>query len=200
MAKKKPHSPRFLVWRAVLLITLGVTFLFGGAMLLLNYYYSVMETGSGCGPHYHYYQEGTLSSLLTIDDPQVSRNLTGANAITILTLTSEENIPVILTIHNSHDEVYLNITHPHTLTQEWRSFTLEIRSLNTYNDFLILTLQRTTNDTHITLYYETYYVDTVCIDYWPPYTAVGLTTIVGIVLIAIGFHALDKVGKEAVWQ
>lgn len=197
MEKKQPYSPRYQALLAGVLITLGVILIFGGAMYQMRFDLIMeMDSGSGCGPRYEYIEGGFLSCSLTTDQPQASKNLTQANAITI-SLTSEDDAPIILTIQNSQGLVYLNITHPNPLTHG--EFGLEIGLLDTRSDYLVLTIQRTTNDTHVTVFYDTYQVDRLCIDYMPPGIYVIIITIVGLILTGSGFLTLNKVGKKATW-
>jgi len=198
MEKKQPHSPRPRAWLAGTLIALGVTLLCGGAMLMISYdLVLAQDTGSGCGPRYEFIQRDFLSYDLTTEQPQASRNLTDAYAITILDIRSENETPFILTLQNSNGEVYLNITHP--LTQDGL-FGLEIGSFGAYDNYLILTIQRITNDTHVFILYDTFRVDRLCRDGVNPTIYFMITSITGSILIITGFVTLDKVGKEAAWQ
>ena len=198
--KKQPHSPRRQAWLAGTLIALGVTLLCGGAMLMIGFHLVLaQDTGSGCGPRYEFIQRDFLSYDLTTEQPQASRNLTDAYAITILDIRSENETPFILTLRNSNGAVYLNITHPHPLTQDGL-FGLEIGSFGAYDNYLILTIQRITNDTHVYILYDTFRVDRLCRDSANPATYFIITSITGPILIITGFVTLDKVGKEAAWQ
>ena len=151
-------------------------------------------------PYYSNFQQGTLSSELTAGQPETSTNLTNVNSITIVRLESEDDSPVILTIVNSNNDVFLNITHPHPLTQYPRSFTLQAYFLNNYNDSITLTIQRITNDTTIILRYEAYSVGMLCADSWPPTYIILAGIITGIILISNGFRTLDQVAKQAAWD
>ena len=198
MNKYKTSSPRLNVGQAGLVIFLGTAIIFSSILV-----YFALASRTGCYPIVDNYHKEDLSGDLTASQPQLFTNFTGVNRICIISLWSEQDIPVILTIINANNDVFLNITHPHPLTHSGYgslSFTLEGYFMSSSDDYITLTIQRISNDTSVGLVYEAYRSRTLCVDYANPLMTVIIGCIIGVNLIVYGFRTLNKVAQQTIWD
>ncbi|MFX0197922.1 MAG: hypothetical protein ACFFCW_17510 [Candidatus Hodarchaeota archaeon] len=198
MKKYETSSPRLKVRQAGFVIFLGTAIIFSTILV-----YSVLASRTGCYPRETNHHWGDLSGDLTASQSQLLTNFTGVNRIRIIHLWSEQDIPVTLTIMNSNNDVFLNITHPHPLTHSEygsREFTLQGHFMSSSDDYITLTIQRISNDTSVRLVYEAYSSSTPCLDYPNPLMVIIIGCAIGVILIVSGFRTLQRVTKQASWE